>query len=71
MPSHVMRLGDSLDMKVANLGLAYEAYLNEKHKNGTKDKTDHGYSTQDLLSMVKETKERTNGGKSSIKQDGS
>jgi hypothetical protein len=60
-----MRLGDSLDMKVANLAIAYETYVNQKHKSGTKDKTDHGYSTQDLLSMVKNTKERNNGGKNS------
>ena len=53
-----MRLGDSLDMKCANLSLAYEAYLNKKQEGGHKDKSDHGYSTQDLQSMLNTVKER-------------
>lgn len=56
-----MRLGDSLDMKCANLSLAYETYLNKKRENGTKDKLDHGYSTDDLRAMVQNVKERNNG----------
>lgn len=71
LPSQLMRLGDSLDMKCANLSLAYESYLNKKREGGTKDKLDHGYSTQDLSAMLKAVKERKDGGKISEQQDGS
>ena len=67
MPSYVMKFGDSLDMRCANLGNAYELYLNNKSKDGKLDKTDHGYSTNDLQSMLKQVKERNSGGKISNK----
>jgi hypothetical protein len=58
MPSGVMKLGDSLDMRCANLGLAYEIYLNKKGKEGTKldNVVDHGYSTEQLQQMVSNVK---------------
>jgi len=65
MPSYVMKFGDSLDMRCANLGNAYEAYLNKKQKGGGLDKTDHGYTTQDLQSMLQQVKERKDGSKNS------
>src|SRR6056300_1320129 len=65
MPSYVMKFGDSLDMRCANLGNAYEAYLNKKQKGGGLDKTDHGYTTQDLKSMLQQVKERKDGSKNS------
>jgi hypothetical protein len=63
LPSQMMRLGDSLDMKCANLSLAYEDYLNKKKEGNHKDKTDHGLSTQDLQQMVNSVKESKHGGK--------
>lgn len=65
LPSQLMRLGDSLDMKCANLSLAYESYLNNKNKGGSLDKTDHGYTTEDLHSMLKRVEERKGGSKNS------
>jgi len=65
MPSYVMKFGDSLDMRCANLGNAYEAYVNKKSNSGRLDKTDHGYSTQDLQSMLNNVKERKGGSKDS------
>tara|TARA_Y100000114_G_scaffold154331_1_gene176133 strand:+ start:1520 stop:1699 length:180 start_codon:yes stop_codon:yes gene_type:complete len=56
-----MRLGDSLDMKCANLSLEYESYLNKKERGNLKDKTDHGYSTQDLKGMLDQVKEQDDG----------
>ena len=58
MPSGVMRLGDSLDMRCANLALSYEIYLNNKGKAGTKldNAVDHGYSTEQLQQMVSNVK---------------
>ena len=67
LPSQMMRLGDSLDMKCANLSLAYENYLNKKQERNRKDKTDHGYSTQDLQQMVNSVKEGKHGGKNNKK----
>jgi hypothetical protein len=61
LPSQFMRLGDSLDMKCANLSLAYELYLNKKKEGGVKDKLEHGYSTHDLQNMVQQVKERKRG----------
>jgi hypothetical protein len=43
-----MRLGDSLDMKCANLAVAYERYVNQKDNKGYKDKLDHGLTTEQL-----------------------
>lgn len=55
-----MKVGDSLDMKCANLGISYETYLNNKTKGGHKDKLDHGLSTADLQTMVKEVRGHKN-----------
>jgi hypothetical protein len=67
LPSQFMRLGDSLDMKCANLAIAYEGYLNKKSEGKHKDRLDHGYSTQDLQTMLNTVKERKGGGKNNKK----
>jgi len=48
-------------MKCANLSLEYESYLNKKERGNLKDKTDHGYSTQDLKGMLDQVKEQDDG----------
>jgi hypothetical protein len=53
-----MKLGDSIDMRCANLAVAYESYLNKKEKGGWKDKSDHGYSQDQLKDMVERAKAR-------------
>lgn len=60
-----MKLGDNLDMRVANLATAYEAYLNKKQKGGWKDKSDHGLSQVQLQEMLERAKK--NGRKSNEK----
>jgi hypothetical protein len=52
LPSQVMKLGDSIDMKCANLAVSYESYLNKKQDGGWKDKNDHGYSQEQELHQV-------------------
>lgn len=60
-----MRLGDSLDMRCANLAIAYERYLHNKNNKGSKDRIDHGYTTAELqekLNRVRGKNESTNNG---------
>lgn len=52
MPSEVMKLGDSLDMKCANLALEYENYLNKKNDGKQAVNSNHGYTTEQLQTMV-------------------
>lgn len=56
-----MKLGDSIDMRCANLSVAYEAYLNKKQEGGWKDKSDHGYNQDQLQEMLERA--RQHGGK--------
>lgn len=58
-----MKVGDSLDMRCANLAISYESYLNKKAKGGHKDKMDHGLSTTDLQDMVKQVRGQKNDSK--------
>lgn len=51
-----MKLGDNLDMRVANLATAYESYLNKKQQGGWKDKSDHGLSQVQLQEMLERAK---------------
>jgi hypothetical protein len=55
-----MKLGDSIDMRCANLSAGYESYLNKKQEGGWKDKSDHGHSQEQLLDMVERAKNRGN-----------
>ena len=57
LPSQVMKLGDSIDMRVANLSVAYEAYLNKKQEGGWKDSSDHGLSQEQLTEMLERAKD--------------
>lgn len=60
-----MKLGDSIDMRVANLAVSYEAYLNKKQEGGWKDKSDHGYGQDELQQMLERA--RQHGGKDNQK----
>lgn len=60
MPSQVMKFGDSIDVRCANLAVSYETYLNKKREGGWKDKSDHGLSQEQLLSMVERAKQHGN-----------
>lgn len=67
LPSHVMKFGDSVDVRCANLAVMYESYLNNKHKEGWKDTSDHGYSQEELKQMLERADKV--GGKDNKKQD--
>lgn len=60
LPSYIMKLGDSIDMRCANLGVKYEAYLNNKSAKGN---SDHGHSTSQLQEMMERV--RNHGSKTS------
>jgi hypothetical protein len=65
LPSYAMKFGDSIDVRCANISVMYETYLNKKNTEGFKDKSDHGYSQDQLLEMVERAKQR--GGKDNKK----
>lgn len=52
-----MKLGDSLDMRCANLGAAHEAYVRNKQEGNIKDKSDHGFSQSELQEMIARAKQ--------------
>ena len=58
LPSHVMKFGDSIDVRCANLSVMYESYLNKKNKEGFQDKSDHGLSQEQLVEMMERAKKR-------------
>ena len=58
LPSYAMKFGDSVDVRCANISVMYESYLNRKQEGGWKDKSDHGLSQDDLLTMVERAKQR-------------
>lgn len=56
LPSQLLKVGDSLDVQAASIAIGYENYLGKKAQNGTKDKSDHGYSQDELADMIARTK---------------
>lgn len=56
LPSQLLKVGDSLDVHAASVAIGYENYLHKKAQSGTKDKTDHGFSQDELAAMVQRTK---------------
>ena len=51
----MLRLGDSLDMRCANLSLAYEGYLNKQSKldkGQNLSEVDHDFTEDELKAMV-------------------
>lgn len=51
-----MKIGDSIDMRCANLAVEYEIYLNTKQETGFQDKQDHGYSQEQLQEILQRVK---------------
>lgn len=60
LPSQVMRLGDSIDIRCANLSVSYETYLSKKHQSGEPVADDHGLTQEQMLEMLRRTKEDAN-----------
>lgn len=55
-----MMSGDSIDVRCANLAVMYESYLVKKQKSGLKDKSDHGFTQEELIDMMERTKRNGN-----------
>jgi len=64
LPSHLIREGDSIDIILANLGVTYENYLNEKadskNKNKNLDKPVPKLSEEEMLKMVQAVRSKEN-----------
>lgn len=58
LPSQVMKLGDSIDVRCANIAIGYEQYLHRKAQGNIKDKSDHGLSQEQLKEMIAKAKSR-------------
>jgi hypothetical protein len=55
LPSTVLKEGDSLDLKVANLAVQYETYLSKKAQGSGAELTEH--DMQGMLDRVKKRAE--------------
>lgn len=47
-----MKLGDSIDFRVATLGVGYESYLRDKQEGSSGKGPTHGYSQEQLAQMM-------------------
>ena len=56
LPSDLLRRGDTLDLKCAEIALNYEAYLMKNRDSGTVD--NHGYSQDQLKNMIERVKQK-------------
>lgn len=68
LPSQVMKLGDSIDVRVATLGVGYESHQRNKSNRPVDNK---GYTTEQLQKMMKNVRSAHNVRKNSPKQDNS
>jgi len=56
LPSHLVKHGDTLDLRCAEVAIGYEAYA---VKNPDK-KTNHGYNQEDLLAQLEAVRNAQN-----------
>lgn len=68
LPSQVMKLGDSVDVRVATLGVGYEAHQRDKSNRPVDNK---GYTTEQLQQMMTTVRSAHNVRENNAKQDNS
>ena len=60
LPSQVLKLGNSIDVRCAILALEHENYLNKKVANNGKDPAPQ-LSQEEMLAMMEQVRGRKNG----------
>lgn len=60
LPSMVLKEGDSLDLKIANLAVQYENYLTKKASDKAQGKVGSDLTQEEMQGMLDRVKARTN-----------
>ena len=58
LPSEIIESGSSIDLQIANLGIAYENYLHKKHSDQANGKVTPDISQEEMQQMLDRVKKK-------------